>query len=497
MALKDWFVSLVHAALPEPGQPLKESAFREAYGETIDADEDQWRKLTGDGNRDLTPLTQQRMQKIAHYLWEQNLLGNRLIELPVAYLCAEGVQLKVDDKDNQRVLDQFWRDPINEMDLKLAKKVRELALFGEQCWPTFINAADGKVRLGYLDPALIATVVMDPDNPEQPIGVATVKNVKGVARRYRVIINGEEDAFTQRTQAIRATFETGDAFYFRVNDLSSGTRGRSDLLAQADWLDEYDTFMFGEIERYAFLRAFIWDVTLTGANPQDVKKRANEITAPKPGSVRVHNDAETWKAETPELHAGDTAEGARLFRNHVLGGATMPETWFGGGGDVNRATAGELNEPTFKIYSMRQRALKHILESVGRYVLLHSQIGAKRDRAIDWSDPAWDVEAVFPELVTRDVTKYASALAQVASACQLAIASWLMSRDYAVRLIGAVAARLGVEADPEEELAKAAAEADAAAELDVFTSPPAADEDAAAGAIAGETGLDEPPAGGE
>src|SRR3990172_8504802 len=131
MALKDWFVSLVHAALPEPGQPLKESAFREAYGETIDADEDQWRKLTGDGNRDLTPLTQQRMQKIAHYLWEQNLLGNRLIELPVAYLCAEGVQLKVDDKDNQRVLDQFWRDPINEIDLKLAKKVRELALFCE------------------------------------------------------------------------------------------------------------------------------------------------------------------------------------------------------------------------------------------------------------------------------------------------------------------------------------------------------------------------------
>lgn len=263
MELKKLLITALNTVLPQEHQVT----FREAAGETVDPDEEQWRKLSGDARRDLAPMTQHRMQKVAHYLWESNLLANRLIELPLAYLLAEGVQLKVKDADNQETLDRFWKDPINEMALKLPKKVRELALFGEQVYPTFVNDLSGEVRLGYLDPSLIGTVVNDPDNPEQPIGIVTVKNRKGASRRYRVIINGPEEVFTKRTQQIRQTFEDGEAFYFRVNDLSSGTRGRSDLLAQADWLDAYDQFLFGELERGDFLRAFLWDVTLTVPTP--------------------------------------------------------------------------------------------------------------------------------------------------------------------------------------------------------------------------------------
>lgn len=467
--------------------PAAPARLVESYGATVDADDDQWRKLTGDGSRDLAPMTQARMQKVAQFLWEQNLLGNRLIELPVAYLLAEGVRLTVKDEDNQKLLNAFWTDPINSMDIKLEKKVRELALFGEQCYPAFVNEHDGMVRLGYLDPARIATVVTDPDNPEQPIGVVTTKNKLGVARRYRVIINGPEDVFTEKTQAIRATFSDGDAFYFSVNELSSGTRGRSDLLAQADWLDAYDQFMFGELERYGHLRAFIWDVTMKGATPDEVVKRAKEIMAPRPGSVRVHNDSEVWAAESPDLQAVDTSEGARLFRNHVLGGATMPETWYGGGGDVNRATAAEMHEPTFKIYSMRQRRWKYILESIGRYVLLKASETGSSSAKPDWGDAKWQVQAAFPEIASKDTTKYAAALQQVVVACVAAIAGQLMTRDYAVQIIGAVAGRLGVEVDPDEELTKAEAEGAAKAEEDVFSTPPAAG-DAAGGDGTGSAG---------
>jgi len=220
-------------------------------------------------------------------------------------------------------------------------------------------------------------------------------------------------------------------------------------------------------------------LTVKNASPEAVAKKAKEVVIPKSGGVYVHNDSETLEAQTPTLSSADTSEGARLFRNHVLGGATIPEHWFGGGGDVNRAVGAEMAEPTMKIYSMRQRYLKHMLESIGRYVLLKANGGA-----IDWGDPKYDVEAQFPELAVRDTTKYAAALQQVAAACVLAIMNHLMSREYAVKLIGAVAARLGVEADPEGELAKAEAEAAKAAEADTFTTPPAAAEDAGASAVA-------------
>lgn len=446
------------------------TSLREAAGLTIDDDEDQWRRLTGDAARDLTPLTQARMQKIAAWLWESNPLANRLIELPVAYLLAEGVRLTCSDEEHQRVLDAFWRDPINNFALKLPEKVRELALFGEQCYPVFVNEVSGFVRLGYLDPALIETVVVDPDNPSQPIGVVTVKDRKGQARRLRIIINGPEDMFTARTQQIRASFTDGECFYYRVNNLSAGKRGRSDLLHQADWMDGYDQFLFGELDRAKYMRAFFWDVTLRNATAEQVAERARQISAPAPASVRVHNDSEEWKAEAPDLKAQDSADHARLFRNHILGGATMPEHWFGGGGDVNRAAAAEMGEPTFKIYSMRQGLWKLILEDIGRYVLRRAALAAGGAEP-DWEDEAWKVQAVFPELTARDTSKWAAALQQVAAALVGTVAAGLLTEATAVRLLGAIAGRLGVEFDAEREMADARAEAQARREQDVFQEP--------------------------
>lgn len=450
-------------------QPAEVAPLREATGGyggvTIDRDEDQWRPLTQDVKRDLMPVTQERMRRMALYLWESNPLANRLVELPLAYLLGEGVRVTCKDKDHQVLLDRFWKDPINSMGIKLPKKVRELSIYGEQCYPTFVNEHDGFVRLGYLDPALIAEVVKDPDNPEQPIGIVTVRNDKGQYKKYRVIVNGPEDIFTQRTQAIRQTFADGEAFYFRVNDLSNGKRGRSDLLAQLDWLDAYDEFLFGELDRWKFIRAFIWDVTLKGATPADVAKKAKEIQAPSPGSVRVHNDSEIWAAESPDMKAADSEAASRLFRNHILGGGTMPEHWYGGGGNVNRATAGEMGEPTFKIYTMRQNMVKHMLEEIGTYVLRKAALSAST-KELELSDEANVVTAEFPEMTMTDTTGYATALQALAVACVAAINAKLMTQMTAVSLLGAIAQRFGIKIDAEKELATAQSEAEARAAAD-------------------------------
>lgn len=474
MKLPDWISRWIPGTEPAP----RAETMREAAGTYADADEDQWRKLTGDADRDLSPMTQDRMQKMAAYLWESNLMANRLVELMVAYLLAEGVKLTCKDDLGQKTLNRFWRDPINNMPLKLAEKVRELALFGEQCYPVFLNEVSGAVRLGYLDPSLIGTVVMDPDNASQPIGVVTKKDRKGNSRRFQIIINGPEEVFTARTREIRAGFTDGPCFYIRVNNMAAGGRGRSDLLAQADWLDAYDSFLFGELDRAKFMRAFFWDVTLKGATEDQVKKKASEISAPSPGAVRVHNDSEEWKAETPDLKAADSSEHARLFRNHVLGGATIPEHWFGGGGDVNRSTAGEMGEPTFKVFSMRQGLWKIVLEDMGRYVLRQDAL-ATGGREPDFEDEAYEVEAVFPELTSRDTTKWAAALQQVATAMLVMVNAQLITRATAVKMLATVAGRLGVEIDAEAEIAAAEAEAKTKAANDAFSgldtaTPPAA-----------------------
>lgn len=441
-------------ATPETPPPTR---LREAAGANVPDDDEGWRKLTGDSARDLAPLTQARMREIAAYLWQSNLLANRLIELPLAYLLAEGVKLQVKDETAQAWLDKFWTDPINAMDLKLTKRVRELSLFGEQCYPVFVNEVSGMVRLGYLDPALIETVVVDPDNPEQPIGIVTTKK-KSVARRYKVIVNGDDaELFTARTCAIRDSFADGECFYFTVNALSSGVRGRSDLLAQADWLDAYDDFLFGEHDRARYQRAFVWDVTLSGLTQEQVDAAAKNYPPPAPNSVNVHNESVKWEAVSPDIGAGDTADAARLLRNHVLGGSTIPEHWFGGGGDVNRAVGAEMGEPTFKLFSMRQRDLRYILDVIARYVLRQRALAAP-ESGIDLDKPECAPQAVFPEMVSRDITRYATALQQVVVGCALAVEKRYLTRKTAVRIIATVAERLGLEIDADQELADALAE---------------------------------------
>lgn len=471
MALTDFLKKLINLGANAAEMSQAETVhMREAYGTTIDADEDNWRALTGDDKRDLSPMTQKRMRDVSLYLWEVNLLANRLIELPLAYILGEGVKLSCIDEDSQKLLTRFWKDPINQMDIKLVKKARELALLGEQCYPAFTNEHTGHVRLGYLNPGLIETVVMDPDNPEQPIGIVTCKDKKSVARRYQVIINGAEDVFTQRTQEIRKTFADGECFFFTINDLSNGKRGRSDLLAQADWLDAYDEYLFGELDRAKFERAFVWDVMLKGATAEEVKARAKEISAPAPGSVRVHNDSEEWNTVAPSLTGADSQDKASLFRNHILGGQTIPEHWFGGGGDVNRAVGAEMGEPTFKMFSLRQKTLKYMLESIGTYVLRQAHLKAKSAEP-DLEDAAFMVEAVFPEMTTKDTSKYASALQQVVVAVTMAIDRGLITDETGLKMINSISGRLGVEINAEEELKKAQQAAQTKSELDVFVDP--------------------------
>jgi len=453
-------------------------ALREAAGMTVDADDADWRPLTGSNNRrDLTPVSQRRMIELAAYQWESNRLSNRLVELPIAFLLGEGVTIEVDDPQAQGWLDEFWTDPINRMDLNLEKHVRELSLFGEQCWPVFVNELTGHVRLGKVDPAAIEGVVTDPDNIAVPIGVV-VRRLHGRRKVYRVIYDGsDEELFGKGARVQRAGMTDGDCFFWRINDLSTGKRGRSDLLSAIDHSDVYEQLLFGEAERQEVARQIVWDVTIKNATPDEIKQRAKEMQPPGPRDIRVHNDAETWELLSPTLNAMDSAETMRTLRNHVLGGSTVPEHWFGGGGDVNLATASSMGEPTYKVFSQRQKLWKAILEGLASYVI-RQRLLAISTQVVDLRKmKEFTPRAVFPELTARDTAKYTTALQQVTVAVSQAVSGKVMSEETGVRLIALVAGQLGLDIDPVEELKAARADASRRAETDVYRDPPAMDEE--------------------
>ncbi|MBF0261085.1 MAG: hypothetical protein HQL97_04475 [Magnetococcales bacterium] len=454
-----------------PDQKKQQAAFREAHGVTVDPEERGYRRLTGGAHRRELPIYQgTRAREIVVHLWRSNPLANRVVELPLAFILSDGVTLKIDDQEAQGWLDAFWRDPINRMGVNLHRMARALSIFGEMYWVAFANGVTGHVRLGYLDPERIEKVVYDPDNGAQAIGVITKADADGVQQRYRVIINGVDDElFMPAAVRLRESCTDGEIFFFSVNDIPN-SGGHSDLLPLADWIKGYDDFLFGEIERAEFMRANVWDVTVTGATPEEVAARARTIEMPAPGSIRVHNETERWESVSPSIQAGETSDLGRLFRNHVLGGATLPEHWFGGGGDVNRSTGESMSDPTTKIFTMRQKLIQYFLEEIGGYVV-RRRLEALGRAMPDMEDAAWRVRAEFPEMIVKDVSKYAAAMQQVVAACSSAVDAGLMTRDTALRCIRSVATRLGVEYDAEQEMAEVERDADLARETEAFRPP--------------------------
>lgn len=159
----------------------------------------QWRRLTGNSARELPIATWQRQVEVCYWLWKLNPLGNWIIETLVQLTAGKGFTFTADNDEVKELLESFWYDPVNRMDINFEQMARELYLFGVQCWPVFVAEQTGRVRLGMVDPAQIVEVYTDPDNAKIVIG-CKLQRLDGTGIRYmRSIITGETATVVSET----------------------------------------------------------------------------------------------------------------------------------------------------------------------------------------------------------------------------------------------------------------------------------------------------------
>ncbi len=404
-----------------------------------------WRPL---GEAVRAPYAHARMQTLAYELWLTNLMGQRLIEIVTDHVVGEGVGWHSADARALRAVKGFWHDPVNQMDVRFERLVSELGIFGELLLPVAVSRFEGRVRLGYVSPRLIEEVVMDPDNCALPIGVVLrAEGLSGPARkgkRIRTVLGGDPRGYLSASaRRERERFSDGEAFLFQINKASDATRGASDLLAAIDWIDTYERFVFDAVERARLQNSFIYDVTLKGAGPEQIAEWLTENgVAPKPSSVRVHNEKEEWRAVAPDLKAGESgAQGvARMMRGLLLGGAGIPTHWFAQGEDVNRASAESMDRPTLKKMTRRQRTLRHVLQIMADKQLEEAhRAGALPEEALRAG-----ASPVLPDISVRDTEKMSQALERVSTALETATARGWMSDAAAGKLVTHLAGQFGM-----------------------------------------------------
>ena len=410
--------------------------------------------------------------EIAYYLYTKNPLAKRLLHLCADFILGDGIDFQAEDapgedvKDSkktvQEVLTDFWYDNVNAWPVKQYRKTVELALYGEQCYPVFVNEISGEVKLGYIDPTNIAEVITDPNNAEIQLYVK-LKSQNGEKPPLYKIIHQDEDPQsatfgmlitaekdeTYNTKTDGTLLVTGSCFFFSINRVSNATRGKSDLLPIFDYLKAYDEMAFDRVERVKLLNYFFYKVTLKGMDDTGIKEWLKTASPPKDKSIIACNDNTNWEVMTPNLQSGDAELEGKMLKRIICTTMGYPMHWLSEGDEANLATAGAMSEPTLKQLTSRQREIRRIIEHIFDFVIdqaiIHNVLSEKVNR---------EFTVIMPDVSAVNTNDLATGIKTITDAALTATANDWVSTETASKLWITQVNALGVEIDPEAEKEK-------------------------------------------
>lgn len=379
-------------------------------------------------------LEQEKMISLATQLYSQNPLAHRLIEVISDFCVGNEISWETLDEDLSKLLDAFWTHPRNALDQTQHQKVSEFLLYGEQCYPVFVNPETGLVQLGSIHPSFIKQTVLDPDHYSFIIGVE-VQNSPTKTTTYRTIYSEDPEEFLNDNALEMRSKMDGDCFYFAINALSlpmiaNGIgdrayqhRGRSEILPLMDRLGMLDDLNYLNLDRAQIGLGMIYDVTVTQGSPRDIQKVADDFGMPQGPAVRAHDEKTNIDIKSPSLGATETEKLFKMIQDEILGGMGIPSQWFGDSGNANRASAMSMELPTLKRLQARQKIVSDMFKSLVDY-----QVSVGIDYGLVGSDVEYSVNV--PAITRKDLVIIGDALNKAVVNLEKAVENrWITNRQ--------------------------------------------------------------------
>jgi hypothetical protein len=407
-----------------------------------------WRRLSDNWfQKDLIPSTYLEIHNACYEAYNANPLAFAIIELTTSFVLGKGITVAAKTPKVQKVLMDFWNHPSNHMDERVYSLCTELSLFGEQFIHVFVNKYDGTVQIRQIDPSLIDQIETDPEDIETPL-----RYHRRPIGQVMSATAGDPPAFDpNRPQDTEGDwFKAGtEVLHFAINKVSNAKRGKSDLATLLPWLRRYKDWLTDRVRINKYKGAFLYDVRLQGADKKTIDRKRMEYSyPPEPGSVIIHNEAETWTAVQPNISANDAYQDGRAIKLMVAVGATLPEHYLSDGTSSTRATAAEMGLPTLLRFQRRQKVMRNMLTCILDRVILEAKKAGRIGPRVDTS---YDI--LFPEIDSSDNQALSQGVYYLMQGLVAAKQQGWVSDETAMQLLFQC---LNEEIDVHEELAKIA-----------------------------------------
>ena len=391
-----------------------------------------WRRLSDSVyQKDVFPATYLEIHNQCYEAYNANPLAFAIIEMTTSFVLGEGLRIAATQTEVQRIIDRFWHHPDNHMDERIYSLCTELSLYGEQFIRFFVNPYDGSVIIRQIDPSLIDEIETDPEDIEKTLRY----HKRSTESMMRVASTQPAPtlSFNSHHQESEGTWLIAgeEVVQFAINKVSNACRGKSDLATLLPWLRRYKDWLTDRVRINKYKAAFLWDVSLTGADKKTLdRKRMEYAAAPDPGSVIIHNETEKWSAVEPHIQSNDVSADGRAIRLMIAAGALVPEHFLADGDNGNRATAAEMNLPTMLKFKRRQRVLKYMLRTIIDRVLHEARCAGQLSKDIDFS---YDI--IFPEIDSMEHTTTAQGMNYLVQALSTAKKQNWISDETAMQLL--------------------------------------------------------------
>lgn len=379
---------------------------------------------------------------LARLYWLKNPLIRRAVLTQTQYVMGQGLEIRAEDPDVNKVVQNFLDDPKNKAELTdhQARMVKEteLQLFSNIFFVFFVNKWTGKVRIRTIPMTEIKEIITDPDDSKTPlfykrVYIRAATNLNGRQVKGEEIVEFYPDWKNKDTQGVvklagKSRIQT-EAFIYHiaVNKLSDMKFGVSEIYAATDWAKAYKEFLEDWATITKAYSRFAWKLTTKGGKRvnQAVKTKLqtgfsseNSESNPPPATGSIFVGSENAKLDPMKVAGANVAasDGDKLI--HMVCAATgiFYHYLVGDPSTGNLATASAMERPMELMFKDRQTFWKSVHKNILEFVIDQSILAPKGNlQGKEIQDDFGDTQIVldgekektvivdFPDLLEKDV----------------------------------------------------------------------------------------------
>jgi hypothetical protein len=342
----------------------------------------------------------------AAHAYNYNPLAKAAMDIKSSFIIGNGPTLIINNNPElDKVVKQFFKTEDFVETLRVWCTM--LGVNGE-LFIEFLLDVMGKPAVHSIDPGHVYEIITVPRDIRQVLGIKLMFQTQ-----YQIFGTGARGETVPLTEWIYETIAPDNVMHIKLNVQENEKRGRSDLLSCLAVLQLFEDYIRYKVLRAIVEAALVWNVTLTGADQQQIDDfLSNEQqTFPPPGSTVAGNESTKRELLSNQTGGSGKDEVFEMLISIVAVSTNQPKEYLGASSSGSRANAITSTEPSVKGYQARRRKLESLIMRIIDFLASSSHLPYDPDQVeISWEEIAPEdvnkkIDRLYTELDRNTFTK--------------------------------------------------------------------------------------------